>query len=305
MFSKIHIIIAADDGGSRSLVLTRKKLSVLVCAAVCLCVVAVTATVYSAYTLVTQSERKQNFAALMTRVQLLEGQNGDLLAQVDQEQREKQQLMSEALSLLNERTAQLESILTQVGVEVPVENGAVHGAGEIEAANSLDNSGGPFISAGESENEGLVGQDEAGEILNHSDKLLDLITHVPLGRPTAGYCSSGFGRRIDPINGQRAFHSGIDIASNVGTKVYATADGTVVSCGTVNGYGKMVKVQNGKRFSTVFGHLQKIMVANGTRVVRGDVIGTMGNTGRSTGPHLHYEIRDRGRAVNPYPFTFL
>lgn len=305
MMNKIHIIIAADDGGSRSLALSKKRLSILIVMTVFLACVVVSATIFSAYTLVMQPQRSQDLAALKAHVQVIEAENSRLLVEVDQQQREKQQLMSEALSHLNERTAQLESILTQVGVAVPSQQCDVDDKALVATDTGSANSGGPFISAGEDDYDGLLGQDEADEVLDHSDKLLDLIAHVPLGRPTAGYCSSGFGRRIDPINGQRAFHSGMDIANNVGTKVYATADGIVVSCGTVNGYGKMVKVSNGQRFSTVFGHLQKILVAHGTRVVRGDVIGTMGNTGRSTGPHLHYEIRDRGHAVNPYPFTFL
>ncbi len=305
MKSKVHIIIAADDCCSRSLGLSKKRLSVMVLVAVLLGGVAVTATMFSAYTLVMQPERKQHLAELTTQVQLLEGQNSNLLAQVDEQQREKQQLMSEALSHLNERTAQLESILTQVGVVVPTENSVVDAGTVVADQTALASSGGPFIFAGEDNYEGLTGQDETGDVLKHSDKLLDLITHVPLGRPTAGYCSSGFGRRTDPINGRRAFHSGIDIASNVGTKIYATADGVVVSCGRVNGYGKMIKLNNGQRFSTVFGHLHKIMVAKGAQVKRGDLLGTMGSTGRSTGPHLHYEIRDLGHAVNPYSFTFL
>ena len=85
----------------------------------------------------------------------------------------------------------------------------------------------------------------------------------------------------------------------------ATASGTVVSCGSVSGYGKMIKISHGDRFTSVFGHLDKIMVKRGEQVARGDVIGTMGNTGRSTGPHLHYEIRDQGRAINPYSLTYL
>ncbi|MDY0190966.1 MAG: peptidoglycan DD-metalloendopeptidase family protein [Desulfuromonas sp.] len=305
MLSKIHIIVAADDGGAHSVALSKKKLSTLVFLAVLLVVVAVASFVYSAYTLALHHERKQHLDTLLSKVHSLEVQNSDLLVQVDQQQREKQQLMSETLSHLNERTAQLESILTKVGVALPDDPDGEDDVTASDDSKAVANSGGPFISVGEYSYELTEDHDEADNILDHSERLLDLFAHVPLGRPTAGYCSSGFGRRIDPINGRRAFHSGMDIANYAGTKVYATADGVVVSCGAVNGYGKMVKVKNGQRFSTVFGHLQKILVANGTQVVRGDVIGTMGNTGRSTGPHLHYEIRDHGHAVNPYPFTFL
>jgi len=265
MKSKVHIIIAADGRSPHTLAISRKKLSVVSVLTAVAAVVAVAATFFSAYTLVQLPERKQQLEQMAAKVEMLKRENSNLLVQVDRQQREKQQLMSDAVSDLNERTAQLESILTKVGVTVPSasDDNAARATAIVDSPESFSSSGGPFIAVVDVEDGASSGEVQAVEVLDHSDKLLDLIAKVPLGRPSVGYCSSAFGRRIDPINGKRAFHSGIDIASNVGTKVYATADGTVVSCGTVNGYGKMVKLRNGERFSTVFGHLQKILVRRG------------------------------------------
>lgn len=114
--------------------------------------------------------------------------------------------------------------------------------------------------------------------------------------------SSGFGVRSDPFRGGAAMHSGVDIPGPVGTPIYATADGIVGRSGWVGGYGNLVELDHGKGIQTRYGHLSSIIVAAGTRVKRGQLIGLMGSTGRSTGSHLHYEVRLDGRAVNPTPF---
>jgi len=126
---------------------------------------------------------------------------------------------------------------------------------------------------------------------------------VPSARPvnTATY-TSGFGVRSDPFRGAAAMHAGIDLAGPLGTPVYATADGTVDRAEWFGGYGNMIEVDHGKGLQTRFGHLSRIMVTAGEHVTRGTLIGLMGSTGRSTGSHLHYEVRIDGRAVNPVPF---
>ena len=96
---------------------------------------------------------------------------------------------------------------------------------------------------------------------------------------------------------------GIDLAGPVGTPIYATADGTVTESGyNSGGYGNLIKIDHGRGIETRYGHLSKLLVSPGTRVRRGQLIGQMGSTGRSTGSHLHYEVRIEGRAVNPVPF---
>jgi murein DD-endopeptidase MepM/ murein hydrolase activator NlpD len=114
--------------------------------------------------------------------------------------------------------------------------------------------------------------------------------------------TSNFGIRSDPFRGTAAFHAGVDIPGPLGTPVYATADGIVDRAERSGGYGNMVEINHGKGIQTRYGHLSKILVAPFTRVHRGQLIALMGSTGRSTGPHLHYEVRIDGAAVNPAPF---
>jgi murein DD-endopeptidase MepM/ murein hydrolase activator NlpD len=97
-------------------------------------------------------------------------------------------------------------------------------------------------------------------------------------------------------------HAGVDMPGPIGTPIYATADGLVGRTGWVGGYGNLVELEHGKGIQTRYGHLSSILVAPGTRVKRGQLVGLMGSTGRSTGSHLHYEVRIDGRAVNPIPF---
>jgi murein DD-endopeptidase MepM/ murein hydrolase activator NlpD len=114
--------------------------------------------------------------------------------------------------------------------------------------------------------------------------------------------TSGFGYRRDPINGGRRFHAGTDFAGPRGTPIHATGDGTVVFAGRQSGYGLMVEIRHPFGMTTRFAHLSRLRVSQGERVSRGDLIGDMGNTGRSTGTHLHYEVRRNGDPVNPMTF---
>ena len=114
--------------------------------------------------------------------------------------------------------------------------------------------------------------------------------------------SSYFGVRSDPFKGTAAMHAGVDMPGPVGTPIYATADGIVDRAGHAGGYGNLVEIDHGKGIQTRYGHLSKILVSENERVKRGQLIALMGSTGRSTGSHLHYEVRIDGRAVNPLPF---
>jgi murein DD-endopeptidase MepM/ murein hydrolase activator NlpD len=115
--------------------------------------------------------------------------------------------------------------------------------------------------------------------------------------------TSGFGVRSDPFRGRAAMHAGIDLAGAIGTPIYATADGIVDRSEWNNGgYGNLVEIDHGHGIQTRYGHLSKSLVTAGQHVKRGDMIALMGSTGRSTGSHLHYEVRIDGKAVNPVPF---
>jgi len=126
---------------------------------------------------------------------------------------------------------------------------------------------------------------------------------IPSRQPVdAVRLSSSFGGRSDPFNGNRRMHQGIDIPGPLGTPVYATADGIVQRAGWVNGYGNLVELNHGNGLETRYGHLSKLIAQPNERVRRGQLIGLMGSTGRSTGSHLHYEVRIAGAAVNPMPY---
>ncbi len=125
---------------------------------------------------------------------------------------------------------------------------------------------------------------------------------TPSGWPTSGRITSSYGYRLSPFGYGRQFHSGIDIGASRGTRIYATADGTVKFAGFQGGYGYVVYLSHGYGYTTVYAHMSKIAVRAGQKVTRGQVIGYVGSSGWSTGPHLHYEVRVNGSPVNPWPY---
>ena len=149
----------------------------------------------------------------------------------------------------------------------------------------------------------------AGQLQSQSDNLRlanDLQTpgeaEKPSGWPTHGWLSSLFGMRQSPFSGRQVFHEGIDIAARAGTPVHATAGGTVVRAGYNSGYGNLVVIDHGNGYHTLYGHNAKVFVKVGQKIAKGEKIATVGNTGRSTGPHLHYEVHHKGSPVNPRKF---
>ncbi|EKX56514.1 Peptidase, M23/M37 family [Rhodobacter sp. AKP1] len=147
----------------------------------------------------------------------------------------------------------------------------------------------------------------ANEILNGLDRMnlyRLAATKAPFSMPvkTSFRYTSGFGGRNDPFGRGNRRHEGIDMAGASGSPIYSTADGVVIQAGTASGYGKVIKIRHEFGIQTVYGHLSRIRVEKGQRVSRGDRIGDMGSTGRSTGTHLHYEVRVDGSPVNPMTF---
>lgn len=114
--------------------------------------------------------------------------------------------------------------------------------------------------------------------------------------------TSGFGMREHPVLGGRRIHKGVDLAAPRGTPIYAPADGVVAKAGPFSSYGNFIEIEHGADMETRYGHLSKIAVREGERVKKGELIGYVGSTGRSTGPHLHYEVRVDGQAVDPMPY---
>ncbi len=120
--------------------------------------------------------------------------------------------------------------------------------------------------------------------------------------PVEGPVTGSFGERIDPFNGEGAFHSGVDIGSSYGQAIVAPADGIVEFADFMGGYGRAIILDHGHGITTRFGHLSNFSIISGQHVHRGDVIGYVGLSGRSTGPHLHYEVRINDTPVNPYKY---
>ena len=148
--------------------------------------------------------------------------------------------------------------------------------------------------------------DEVVDLFKDHDEMLKSIPAIqPVSNKNLRQTASGFGYRVDPIYKTTKFHSGMDFSANIGTPVYATGDGKVIKVGWESGYGKLIKIDHGFGYVTWYAHLNDYNVRVGQKVVRGEVIGKVGNTGKSTGPHLHYEVHVKGKVVNPINYYFM
>jgi murein DD-endopeptidase MepM/ murein hydrolase activator NlpD len=219
-----------------------------------------------------------------------------ILKQVQSSLDDGQTRQTQALDALSvtveDEVERLSSALSPIGVQLE----------DADAAPGAEApQGGPFVPAS-----GLHFVERTAML----DRMLDDVgtlrrsaASLPLNAPLATQrVSSRFGYRIDPIEKKRAFHSGLDLVAPEGMEVHATAPGTVISAGWNGGYGLMVEIRHAGGVSTRYGHLSAALVKPGQRVAAGTAIGRVGSTGRSTGPHLHYETRRDGEAVNPSVF---
>ena len=148
--------------------------------------------------------------------------------------------------------------------------------------------------------------DEIFTMIRNKAAMLSCIPAIqPVNNKDLKRMASGFGYRTDPIYKTTKFHAGMDFAATVGTEIYATGDGIVVRADAdASGYGNHVRINHGYGYLTLYGHMSKISVRPGQRVKRGDVIGLVGNTGKSVGPHLHYEVHKNNEAINPVNFYY-
>ena len=218
---------------------------------------------------------------LPTELQSLRMSNEWLKNRVGVLQKERAVLLDTAMADLNKKGMVIESILSSVGVDIKVEI-------------SNENSGGPFTSS--------VGETK-DELILRTDQYLDTLQDIPLGPPVPGVLTSRFGRRLDPINGKSAYHRGVDIRGKKGSDVKATANGIVKIENYDRLNGRYVLIDHGNGFITKYAHLKKSLVKKGDAVERGQVIGLVGSTGRSTGPHVHYEIHYNDKILNPTRFV--
>ena len=136
-------------------------------------------------------------------------------------------------------------------------------------------------------------------LIDKLEKKKNLLAATPSIKPVSGIITSPFGYRKSPFTGKRSFHSGLDISNRMGTKIVSSATGKVIFSGRKTSYGNVVIVDHGYGKATKYAHLRDILVHNGQQVKRGEAIATLGNTGRTTGPHLHYEVLVNGTPVNP------
>ena len=207
---------------------------------------------------------------------------------------------------LQAKVEQLQQLVTKLGVMAGLEqtlpDARVGGVGGVASADSVAPAFEAHLDLGEMDR-------ELSDLTKRSVRLEEfykdqtlLLASTPSVWPVRGYLSATFGKRLDPFTGRPDFHPGIDISTPIGTRVVAPADGIVLSCAQSGGYGNAIIVDHGYGVVSRYGHLESYNVRAGQRVHRGDVIGFVGNTGRSTGPHLHYEVWVRDQAQNPIHF---
>jgi murein DD-endopeptidase MepM/ murein hydrolase activator NlpD len=217
------------------------------------------------------------------------------LKDIEQEQKTRIDSLTAGAS---EATDAIMTILARTGVKVA--------AGEVAATapatGDEDAIGGPFVEPETTEvfDNSLVRLDTA---LARLESVRSQARKLPFNNPSpASEITSSFGNRLDPFLGRLALHAGIDFRAPTGTRILATAPGTVITAGKTGGYGNMVEIDHGNGITTRYAHLSTILVNAGDKITTGEAIARSGSTGRSTGPHLHYEVRLNGEAVDPMRF---
>jgi len=292
MDDQFHIIVVGDERKSRSFLLTKRKLQLsgVIILSLFVAISILGSNVFHSFfpntsitSRVTQLnsqllESKSEKERLTQQVQELQQLNRK---QAEAFQQEKTTLLNTAVTELEERSTIIERIVGNLGVKIK------------DVPKNKANSGGPFLAPPEDSNK---------DLLFRSDKYLATIASLPLGRPVPGLVTSRFGHRTDPVNGRKGFHTGVDMRAKIGQKIRATGDGVVTKAFVNGSYGRFVEIRHGNGYSTKFAHMTKILVKRGDRVKRGQVIGTVGSTGRSTGPHLHYEVCLANKPINPSKF---
>jgi murein DD-endopeptidase MepM/ murein hydrolase activator NlpD len=236
------------------------------------------------------------------------------------ETNQQKQLLAEyeeSIGQLREKVKHFEDYARKISVmaglrspEVMAELGI--GSGETDGIEPFENNSGPSLPpAGQtiSLQEARALTQKADDVGKNLDVLAGLIeaetvkwASTPTIWPTIGWVSSPFTYRDDPFTGKRQFHHGIDIATNFGNPIVATADGIVISLDNDKIGGKNIVISHGNGLTTHYLHLSKFLVKSGQKVKRGDVIGLVGKTGKALGPHLHYEVRLNNKPANPYNY---
>jgi murein DD-endopeptidase MepM/ murein hydrolase activator NlpD len=217
---------------------------------------------------------------------------------------EEEKFMNEIHHLTRRKIKALEKAVEITGMKQKISALITDKTQKLARADAADDApeGGPYVPYDDTLNDQLTEQDVLSEV-TYLAHMVDSLADVPIAHPMPyGRFTSGFGRRLDPFRRALASHTGVDYAGAVGSEAKVTANGRVVYASYNGAYGRMIDIDHGNGFVTRYGHLSKILVRRGGVVKKGQVIGIQGSTGRSTGNHLHYEIRYNGVAINPIPF---
>ena len=243
------------------------------------------------------NEFKANYANVSKNLEILK----ERLAQIDEE-----------LEIIEEKDSAIRSYAGMPSIDKDIQKLGIGGR-SLESGKFFDNLA-PIIneelSILELDVEKLSRQvnlelSSYGAIYNKVQEDIKRIAMIPSIRPVEeGYLNSTFGYRMDPIDNVKRFHQGQDITVKTGSPIYAPADGLVKRAYYAGGFGNHIKLEHGSGYTTLFAHLSKIKVKHGQKVKRGEIIGLTGNTGRSTAPHLHYEIHHNGMPQNPLDYFF-
>ncbi len=294
---RYHIIITGENGKGHTLVIRKKLAHNLLFGTTLFSLLLLAVSIFGIHTFREYRTLSSRFAATADQLRqqatrLAETEAALASARAEKERmiasyeeqvadlREEQSRLEGSISRLDERSRIIKTVMDRIGVKVTVEE-------------DPDHSGGPFIEAK---------RDYGDSLISSTERYLELLQRIPLGKPVDTGISSRFGSRVDPLNHKQAFHAGVDFKGKTGDKVHATGDAVVKQVGYNKGLGRYIILSHGNGYESVFAHLHRQLVKRGDQVKRGQVIGLLGNTGRSTGSHLHYELRYRGRAINPMKY---
>ncbi|MCL4807901.1 MAG: M23 family metallopeptidase [Thermoanaerobaculia bacterium] len=211
---------------------------------------------------------------------------------------EKLESLEKLLAEFEERTRRLSIVAGLSGID----DSGTGGVGGLTALPADTTSQSEAVLE-ETSRRGLLLSGRLGKVEESLSLQADRLALTPTLAPTVGVLTAGYGLRSDPFTGRQEFHMGIDISSPKGGRIVAPASGTVVRVSWESGYGRVVEIAHGFGVRTLYAHLEAPRVVEGQRVRRGDLVGLVGSTGRSTGPHLHYEVQVGGKPVNPLDYV--
>lgn len=272
---KVHIIITGEAGRGRSFAFHKKTIR-NACIATLLFAVVLTAGSITGFALYQKNVSFASRTAILdTELSVTSAILENIRAEKERLEQDREHLLESSISRLDERSRIIQEIMHDIGVEIE---------------DVSDHRGGPYIA---------LEKDYGEHLLELTDRYVEVLKKIPLGRPVPGEISSNFGSRVDPLNRKKAFHPGIDFRGNTGEPIQATADGVIKEASRNKVLGRYVIVSHGNGFETIFAHMHKTLVKTGEEVKRGQVIGQIGNTGRSTGSHLHYGIQLHGKSIDP------